>query len=127
MSILLIHPNGDPGAISRGIGLQPSRAWKRREPRSTPEGANLEGTWRDTRWSHVFDLPKNATIETAIAAALGRLSAARSFLATLRETGGTGELIIGLSGNAHHGASVGSQYLKALADLGVSLGIEVCP
>jgi hypothetical protein len=127
MRLLLIHPDADPGQITHKLGLPPSRAWQRGEPRSTPKATRLEGSWADTRWSHEFQLRKDATIEAAIALALDRLSAARTFLATLRDTGGRAELIISLPGDTHRGASVSPERLEALADLGVSLGIEVFP
>jgi Domain of unknown function (DUF4279) len=127
MRFLLIHPSADPDVITRAMGLVPLRAWRRGEPRFSPKGTRLEGVWRDTRWIHVFELDRDATVERAVAAALDTLSPASRFLTTLRETGGTAELIITLSGDAHHGASVSAEQLKALADLGVSLGIEVFP
>ena len=127
MRLLLIHPSADPTDITREIGLAPLRAWQCGETRFTPKGTRLEGVWRDTRWSHGFELDKNATIETAIAAALDKLAVASRFLATLRETGGTAELIISLPGDTHQGASISVELLKALADLGVGLGIEVFP
>src|SRR5262245_57108961 len=96
MRLLLIHPNADPSDITREIGLAPLRAWRRGEARFTTKGTPLEGVWRDTRWSHGFELDKNATIETAIGAALDKLTGIRRFLASLRETGGTAELILSL-------------------------------
>jgi hypothetical protein len=127
MRFLLIHPNADPADITRQIGLPPLRAWRCGEARFTPKGTKLEGVWRDTRWSHGFELDENATIESAIASALESLTTTRRFLASLRETGGTAELIISLPGDAHQGASVRVETLRALADLGVGLGIEVFP
>ena len=62
-----------------------------------------------------------------MASALDKLAGTRRFLASLRETGGTAELIISLPGDSHQGASISVRLLKALADLGVSLGIEVFP
>jgi hypothetical protein len=109
------------------MGLTPSRAWRCGEPRFTPKGTRLEGVWRDTRWSHGFELDRNATIETAIASAVDTLAAANSFLASLQETGGKAELIISLPGDTYQGASVSTEQLRALADLGVRLGIEVFP
>ena len=127
MHLLLIHPNADPSDITREIGLAPLRAWRCGETRFTPKGTPLEGVWRDTRWSHGFELDKNATIETAMTSALDKLAGTRRFLASLRETGGTAELIISLPGDSHQGASISVRLLKAFADLGVSLGIEVFP
>jgi hypothetical protein len=127
MRLLVIHPNADPGDITNATGLTPSRAWRCGEPRSTPKGTRLEGVWSDTRWSHSFELDKEATIETAIASATDRLAAAGRFLASLRRTGGTAELIISLPGDTYQGASVSTERLKALAALGVGLGIEVFP
>jgi hypothetical protein len=127
LRFLLIHPSADPADISRKIGLEPSRAWRFGEPRFTPKGTRLDGVWRDTRWSHAFELDRAATLETAIASALEKLGASRRFLASLRETGGTAELIISLDGDAYQGALVGNELLRALADLGVSLGIEMYP
>jgi hypothetical protein len=127
MHILLAHPSAEPAEITREMGLAPSHSWRRGDPRTTPKGARLEGVWRDTRWSHPFQLGANATIETALATALDELSGARRYLARLRATGGSAELIISLPGGIYLGASVDSERLKALADLGVSLGIEVFP
>jgi hypothetical protein len=127
MRVLVVHPDADPADITRETGLVPSRAWRCGEPRFTPKGTRLEGVWRDTRWSHRFELDKNATIETAIASALGALTVARPLIATLRGTGGTAELIMSLPGDTYRGALVSIELLKALADLGISLGIEVFP
>jgi hypothetical protein len=127
MRLLVIHPDADPGDITRATGLTPSRAWRCGEPRSTPQGTQLEGEWSDTRWSHTFELDKEATIERAIASAIAILAVASQFLASLRQTGGTVELIISLPGDAYQGASIGVERLKALAELGVGLGIEVFP
>jgi hypothetical protein len=125
MRLLLIHPNADPMDMTREIGLTPLRAWRFGEARFTPKGTRLEGAWRDTRWSHGFEVDKNATIETAFASALDRLAGTGRFLAALRETGGTAELILSLPGDTHRGASIDVETLRALADLGVGLGIEV--
>lgn len=111
--------------MTREIGLTPLRAWRFGEARFTPKGTRLEGAWRDTRWSHGFEVDKNATIETAFASALDRLAGTGRFLAALRETGGTAELILSLPGDTHRGASIDVETLRALADLGVGLGIEV--
>jgi len=127
MRLLLIHPNADPSDITREIGLAPLRAWRCGETRFTPKGTPLEGVRRDTRWSHGFEVDKNATIETAMASALDKLAGKRRFLASLRETGGTAELVVSLPGDTHQGASISVELLKALADLGISLGIEVFP
>src|SRR5262245_22705404 len=58
--LLLVHPNADPSDITREIGLAPLRAWRCGETRFTPKGSPLEGVWRDTRWSHGFELDRNA-------------------------------------------------------------------
>lgn len=127
LRLLVIHPNADPAEITREVGLEPLRSWRSGEPRQTPKGTRLEGVWPDTRWSHGFTLHKNATLETAVASALDKLKAAERYLAKLRGTGGSAELIVSLPGDAHPGASVSSELLKGLADLGVDLGIEVFP
>jgi hypothetical protein len=127
MRLLLIHPDADPADITRQIGLPPLRAWRCGEARFTPKGTRLDGAWRDTRWSHEFEVEKNATIETALASALGQLAGSGPFLAALRETGGTAELILSLPGDTHQGASINGELLRALADLGVGLGIDVFP
>src|SRR5436190_21975350 len=88
MRLLLIHPNADPSDITREIGLAPLRAWRCGETRFTPRGAPLEGVWRDTRWSHGFELDKNVTIESAMASALDNLAGTRRFLGSSRQTGG---------------------------------------
>ena len=127
MRFLVIHPTADPADITREFGFLPLRAWRCGEPRFTPKGTRLGGIWRDTRWSHGFELEENATIEAAIASALEKLAMTGRFLATLLETGGTAELILSLPGDAHQGASIRVEVLRRLADLGVSLGIELFP
>lgn len=127
MRFLLVHPSADPSDITRAVGLTPSRSWRCGEPRFTPKGTRLDGVWRDTRWSHGFKLDKKATIKTAIASALDALAPASPFLSSLRETGGTAQLIMSLPGDTYQGASIKADLLKALADLGISLGIEVFP
>jgi hypothetical protein len=127
LRLLVIHPSADPAEITREVGLEPLRSWRSGDPRYAPKGTRLEGIWPDTRWSHGFALHKNATLETAVASALDKLKAAERYLAKLRGTGGTAELIVSLSGDAHQGASLNCELLQELADLGVDLGIEVFP
>lgn len=124
MRILVIHRSAEPADITRAIGLTPSR---RGDARSTPKGTRLEGVWRDTRWSHTFDVRASATADAAVATALDRLTDAGTCLAKLRRTGGPVELIISTPGGTYQGASLGSERLRALADLGIGLGIEVFP
>jgi hypothetical protein len=125
--LLLIHPSVDPADITREIGLEPASSWRCGEPRFTPKGTRLEGVWRDTRWTHEFDMGDVATLEEAIASSADRLAGARRLLSSLRQTGGTVELIVTLPGDAYQGASIPFALLHDLASLGIDLGIEVFP
>jgi len=41
----------DPADITATLGIKPIRCWRAGEPRCTPKGNPLEGTWPQTFWS----------------------------------------------------------------------------
>jgi len=48
------HPTADPADITLTLGINPSRSWRVGEPRCTPKGNPLEGTWPDTYWTAIL-------------------------------------------------------------------------
>ena len=123
--LLIVHPSLAPESITKALGMKPSRAWKCGDPRTTPDGNSIPGKWPDSRWNHSFNDLDGLQIHESVEGALRQIATNERFWSELNGTGGTGELILSLTGEAYQGDSVRPDLLRRLAALGIGLGIEI--
>jgi hypothetical protein len=126
--LLIIHPNIDPELVSSTLRMKPFRCWKAGDSRATPTGAMLDGVWSDTRWNYVVDYQDDSIcIFDKVAELVNYLAPHKKFLSRIRTEGGSAEIIMHVPGDTHIGDSAEPTLLHRMAELGLSLGIEVFP
>ena len=54
ISLRIEHPSMDPARITKGLSVEPIRAWQAGMARTTPKGAPLAGTYRESYWNSGF-------------------------------------------------------------------------
>lgn len=125
--LLIVHPEMDPALITDKLGIQPSQSSRHGQPRVTPKGTTLPGTYTDTRWCMSFRNDENRSIEALVVHALAVLPAKSKFWGELVRSGGKAELILSLGGSQYQGASLKAETIRQLAQMGMQLGLEVYP
>ena len=123
--LLIVHPTMTPEDISGVLGLEAHFARRVGDPRKTPKGTSLGGTYPDTRWRHcVRHELTQQWFADKIAAMIDTLKPHRAFLHHVRATGGTAEIVVQFLGDGYAGDSLSADVLAAMSDLRLDLGIE---
>jgi len=125
--LLIKHPNIDPGFITSKLKLEPFSTSKAGEPRRTPKGTSLPGTWQDSSWNHIFKYEGDVRLFDEIERLLGQLSLHKDLFHKITSEGGHAEIYSQLPGEIHHGSSATPSLLMQIAELGLHLGVEVFP
>ena len=125
--LLIKHQNIDPRLITSVLKLKPFRSWKAGEPKRTPKGTLLPGTWQDSSWNHVFKYKGDVRLFDKIERLLGQLSLHKDLFHKITSEGGHAEIYLQLPGEIHHGSSATPSLLMQIAELGLHLGVEVFP
>ena len=128
ISLRFRHPSVDPEKITEALGIEPDRCWKAGEPRRTPTGTPLDGTYPDSYW--VVDIAAGrwpVEVNDAIHESLRRLARHRSFLHKIRAEGGTVEFFVGWFFENQSGDTLTHQCLALAGDLWVDLTFDVYP
>ena len=125
--LLIKHPNIDPMRITSKLKLKPFRSWKAGEPKRTPKGTLLPGTWQDSSWNHVFKYKGDVRLFDEIERLLIRLSPNKDLFHKITSEGGHAEIYLQLPGEIHQGSSATPSMLTRIAELGLHLGVEVFP
>jgi Domain of unknown function (DUF4279) len=125
VELFIVHPTLSPGQISAALKLKASNQHAVGEPRRTPKGMPLEGTYADPRWRYSREYrTKNQRFADKVVALLDRVERHRLFLRKLRKTGGSACLLVQLLGEGYFGDQVSPDILKRMADLTLDFGIE---
>lgn len=119
----IFHPSADPDDISRRLGRTPTRSWAVGEPRHTPKGTQLPGSYRETYCA--FDLEEGADGELArcLSNVVDAVEEAAPLFHDLRATGGRAHFYVQWYAG-ERGEVFSSELLFRIAKLGVDLGIE---
>jgi hypothetical protein len=139
------HPSIDPAALTAALGLEPAHAWAAGSAREASGGGPARGAHPDTYWiaplgdagwersalptgprSQYFWPPRQALpLETFLLAQLRLLLPNRALLQRLAADGGSAEVALNLSAGPGLGVELAPSLLRAFADLGVGLSIEI--
>jgi hypothetical protein len=132
IALRIWHPNITPDLITHALGISPSRACEAGKPRSTPKGALLEGTYRESYWnadpfgrgeySSTDDL-----VEDALAEVLHLLEPKRDFLLKLRGDGARVLVQISSFSGRNYAFELSPELMRRYAAIGVSLAHDVYP
>jgi len=125
IDLFIVHPTLRPNEISKALGLVAHTSHAVGEPRKTPKGKRLPGTYTDTRWRH----QRRHTVEEQwfadeLAGFVENLRPRGEALAMLRASGGMTTLIVHFLGEGHFGDEIGYDTLATIVELGLSLEIE---
>ena len=132
IALRIWHQNITPDLITHSLGISPSRSWEAGKPRSTPKGALLEGTYRESYWnadpfgrgeySSTDDL-----VEDALTEVLHLLEPKRDFLLKLRSDGARVLVQISSFSGRNYAFELSPELMSRYAAIGVSLAHDVYP
>jgi hypothetical protein len=111
------------------LGINPSRSWRAGEPRSTPKGNPLEGTWPKSYWtaSLVEGQWPREQLEDAINGVLDQLAAHKDYFHQIRSQGGNVELYVAWFFDGQSGGVFCHDLLVRMADLSMDLSLDAYP
>lgn len=125
ISLRVFHPSLLPAEIWRHLELEADLENGVGQPRSTPKGQPLEGSYRLTyclfNLSRVGEEALHETIERIAV----QLKPKEEFLRRLRSSGGRAELFIGWYSPSNSGDILSHELLKNLGNLGIDLALDV--
>ena len=128
VSLRVRHPSMVPEKITEALGLEPKRSWKAGEPRQTPKGTPLAGSYRDTYWTTEVAAGRwPLEVNEAICDVLKRLVRHRTFLHQIRAEDGAVELFVGWFFENQSGDVLTHQCLALAGDLQIDLSFDVYP
>ena len=119
------HPRRSTDAVSKALGIRPSRAFVAGEARTTGAGAPL----RDVQAVVLLtDLGKGTgrALESRLRAATRKLRKHAALLRSWRRSGGTLAYYVTIHGEAAMGCRSRRTSCRTSDSLGVELGIEAC-
>jgi hypothetical protein len=125
--LVIDHPADDLAVITQVTGLVPGLCWTRGEQRFAPNGTRLAGTHQSSRWGYSQIVHDSRAFSVSVRAMIDALTPAADMLQKIYATGGRAQLILDLDGDKNIGDVIAAAELSRLAELGVSLGIEVFP
>lgn len=124
LDIFISHPSIDPSEITAALGLEPSKLRRIGDPRATPKGNLIGGTYPDTRWRYsVRHEIKGRFFASKINDLVDQLLPHRDFLHQLRATGGKATLIVYFI-DGYFTDSISNETLSKVVDLHMDLAIE---
>ena len=125
--IVIDHPADDLAAFTQLTGLVPGICWTRGQERYVPEGTRLPGRHSLSRWQYSETFRHSRAFSLGVRKVTDALMPAAARLQEVFATGGSAQLILDLKGHRNIGDVIDAADLGRLAQLGVSLGIEVFP
>jgi hypothetical protein len=125
VELFIIHPIMSPAEITATLGLEAHFSHHAGDPRKTPSGSLLAGTYKNTRWRHCVSYEsQDQWFADKITALVDTLVPHRPFFHHIREAGGNAEIIIQFFGN-YAGDSLPLATIIKMAELQLDFGIEV--
>jgi len=129
LDIRITHPSFDPELISQALGKSADTFWKAGEPRRTPKGTLLQGTWPESYWtcnpfSERWRESTEERFEDALEDTLGWLEPHAAFLLKIAEQG-TIRIWFSSHSNRNFAVELPPRLLGRMAALGISLVHDV--
>jgi hypothetical protein len=122
----LRHPNADPDVISKRMGRPVRRQWRTGELMRGPEGASLGRAYSDTYWSSEPRKGEDSELIAVMESDLQDLEKREPFLREFRDSGGRVVYYVSwFSGDRSGGETISFEILRRMADLRISLALDV--
>jgi hypothetical protein len=125
LSLRMEHPDADLSAVCGKLDLVPARAWRAGEPRITPAGNPLAGTYERSYCTIDIKHGANELPCEALRGLVKRLMSKKELLEELSGTGGNFNVFIGWYSNGNSGERFDWSVLRDLADLKLSLDLDI--
>jgi len=123
VSLQIRHPSADPNEIVRRMGQAPVRVWRVGEPRVTPKGTALGGTYRETYCVFHVGSGDDGELASCLRRAVADLEGAKHLFEDLRSEGGSIKFHVTWS-TGERGDVFDTSLLSGMVELGIDLGIE---
>ncbi|WP_441242618.1 DUF4279 domain-containing protein [Tardiphaga sp. 768_D3_N2_1] len=125
VELFIIHPTLRPDDISAALGLDAHFSHGVGEPRVTPKGNSLPGTYSDTRWRHtVRHTVQDQRFAQQIADFVNSMKPHSETFAKLRASGGRTNLVFQFLGDGYFGDEIRRDTLSTMIELGLNFQIE---
>lgn len=121
------HPSLEASTITKALGLEPNRSWTVGEPRATPRGTSLAGTYGETYWNYDFKQFGQDNPSIGFEKMIQIIHENAKFFKFISKTYGSSEIDLQFYGGIHSGHLIQWQTLELLAKSNVNLGVEVFP
>ena len=130
IALRIWHPNIDPAIITGKLGLPSSNSAKFGQPRQTPKGQPLDGTYAESYWhADPFERGEYSSTddfaEDVLVDVLKLLSPHRQFLLLLRKQGARLHLQVSSFSVRNYALELSPQLLACCAELGLSFVHDV--
>ena len=124
VELFIVHPTLDPRDIGEALGLEAHVAHRVGDPRKTPKGTPLSGTYPDTRWRYCVErIVKDQWFAFEVTRLVGSLEPHKEFFAHIASTGGRASLIVQFM-DGYLSDEIPLATLAKLVDLKLGLGLE---
>jgi hypothetical protein len=132
LSLRVRHPAIEPTEITQALGIEPQHTWKAGEPRRSPGGDSLEGTYRESYWiGQLMNEPQLSSdlvsLERALRQTLAQLRRSHPFLEGINTDGGVAELHVSIFARENFRLDLSAESLALLSKLGLAVAIDVHP
>lgn len=125
-------PALDPDLVTTTVGLSPLRTWRVGEPRRTPKGTPLQGTYSDSYWiadpfEYGWRSSTDCDIEGALEELIAYLEPKAIFLQEIAKEGGRLTIWISSQSERNYAIELPPGILGRLASLEITLAHDVYP
>jgi len=127
VSFSIRHPDIDPAEISQVIHLTPRRATRIGEPRTTPRGEPLVGTYECSYWNHEFDVVGASELGVVLQDLVDRLQSHEKFFRRVVQDGGCVEMFCAVFAAGNWDEILSHSLMGHLAALQIDLRLDVYP
>jgi hypothetical protein len=114
-------------ALRSALPFPPDREWTAGEPRSTPKGQPLDGTYHDSYCTCAVGEGDDGELAMLLGRTLDVLEGRRDVLLDLRAKGATVSLFVTWGPDGDSGERFDADLLGRMAGLGIALGLNVLP
>lgn len=124
LSFNIEHPDAELSGVSDVLGLKAQVLWKKGEPRVTPKGRALSGTYQKSSWSSELGRQQK-DLPAGLQSALTILRPHKDYLAKLVADGAKLRFFVGWFSDFNARDVLDWQLLQDIAALKISLDLDV--
>ena len=131
ISLRIAHPSLDPARVSDELGLKPHRSWKSGDPRSTPQGTVLQGTYSEGYWAadpfeYGWQSSTDAQIEDSLEELITLLEPHAVFLREITN-GGIVRIWVDSQSTRNYALELSPAMMQRLSSIGATFVHDVYP